>query len=309
MSSLVSVIIPTFGKPERLKYAIDSVLVQDYSPLEIIIVDDNGEGTENQIETQKIINNYLSKVNNLKYICHATNKNGSVARNTGIKEAKGEYIALLDDDDVFSPEKITRQVQAIGSLGGEYRACYVSFSIFFPDGRKKNVITYSHPDVSLGILNRSLDIPSSSLMFTKSAWEKIGGFDESFNRHQDWEFIVRLGIICEFINVPSISMDRIICRRNSPKDPETALIYREHFLRKMKKYISNYSRVIQKEIKYIHRIDIIIEYIKNRKYYRAFILLLTSGKPFLAVVQIYKRMHNYRKNLKGVTLVDSKKHS
>ncbi len=294
MSRLVSVIIPTFGNPERLTKAIDSVLAQDYSPIEIIVVDDNGEGTEDQLKTQKIVYEYKK----IKYICHRFNKNGSAARNTGINAAKGYYMALLDDDDVFLLQKITRQVQAISSLAGEYRACYVSFTTFFPDGRTKDYMASTCADVGLGILNRTLTIPSSSLMFTKAAWEAVGGFDESFRRHQDWEFTVKLGTICEWANVDRISMNRIICRRNSP-DPETALIYRKHFLEKMDKYISGYPGAIQKEIRFRHKIDIAIEFFKVRKYYKAFMLLITSGKPFLGIGSILKRMYCYRKSLKA----------
>ncbi len=102
MDRLVSVIIPTFGDPVRLTNAIDSVLAQDYKTVEIIVVDDNGEGTEYQIKTQKIID----ECKNVKYICHRFNKNGSAARNTGISVAEGYYIALLDMMMFFCQKKL-----------------------------------------------------------------------------------------------------------------------------------------------------------------------------------------------------------
>ena len=97
--NLVSVVIPTYKRSNRLPIAINSVLSQTYSNVEIIVVDDNGENNHT-LDTKKILQPYLKK-NQIKYICHQTNKGGCKARNTGAFAANGTYIAFLDDDDFY----------------------------------------------------------------------------------------------------------------------------------------------------------------------------------------------------------------
>ena len=98
MKIKVSVIITTYKRADMLSRAINSVLNQTYKNIEVIVVDDNGNGSEYRLKTEIIMNKY-SQIDNLKYIKHKENKNGSAARNTGIREATGDIICFLDDDD------------------------------------------------------------------------------------------------------------------------------------------------------------------------------------------------------------------
>ena len=303
MKKLVSVVIPTYGKPIYLRRAIESVFQQDYSPIELIVVDDNGEGTECQLKTERIISEFAKKDFCIEYICHKVNKNGSAARNTGIRKAKGYYIALLDDDDIFLPKKISRQIKALDLISEKFKACYTSFCIFFPDGRKKNVIAKYSDDISLGILNNSLEIPSSTLVFTKAAWEYIGGFDESFKRHQDWEFIIRLAQICKFTYVEEVGMNRIITGRNSPESPAIYQELREFYLDKMSFIISKYPREIQQKIVFQHNMDITFQYFKNKNIFVGLLRLLKCDNPFLGLFYIIKRIEKYiQRNKRGFYL-------
>ena len=106
---LVSVIIPTYKRLGMLGRAIDSVLNQTYNNIEIIIVDDNNEDSEYRKETERFMKKYDDNIE-IKYVKHKQNKNGAAARNTGINNANGVYIAFLDDDDEFSPKKIELQI-------------------------------------------------------------------------------------------------------------------------------------------------------------------------------------------------------
>ena len=102
---LVSVVIPTYGRSNLLGRAIDSVLNQTYGNIEIIVVDDNGIGNSHQRQTEELLQKYIER-NEIIYIKHQKNSGGSVARNTGIRSSKGEYVALLDDDDEWFPDKL-----------------------------------------------------------------------------------------------------------------------------------------------------------------------------------------------------------
>ncbi|WP_369849339.1 glycosyltransferase family 2 protein [Granulimonas faecalis] len=124
---LVSVVVPTFSRPEMLLQALASVNEQTYDNLEIIIVDDNGRGTRKQLETENIISDYkIGPGRTLHYIIRENNGGGAQARNTGIEFSHGEYVAFLDDDDRWLPNKIELQVAAMAgseSIGLSYGHC------------------------------------------------------------------------------------------------------------------------------------------------------------------------------------------
>lgn len=119
---LVSIIIPTYGRSEYLKNAIESALAQTYKNIEIIVVDDNGRNSSSQIATNKLMQDYMSN-EAIKYIKHNKNKGGAIARNTGVLESKGELITFLDDDDLFLPRKVEAQVNHIKNNNLDLSLC------------------------------------------------------------------------------------------------------------------------------------------------------------------------------------------
>ena len=111
--NLVSVIITTYGRAGNLIFeAINSVRNQTYKNIEIIVVDDNGFGTEIQKSNEKIFRSQ----NDIRYIANKKNSGAQVSRNVGILASKGQYIACLDDDDIWMPEKIEKQVALMESV-------------------------------------------------------------------------------------------------------------------------------------------------------------------------------------------------
>jgi len=104
----VSVIIPAYNRAHLIGRAIKSVLNQAYQDFELIIIDDCS--TDN---TDEVVREFQKKDNRIIYLKHDQNKGGSAARNTGIKVSKSEYIAFLDSDDEWLPEKLEIQMEAI----------------------------------------------------------------------------------------------------------------------------------------------------------------------------------------------------
>ena len=100
----VSVIIPEYNRSKLLSLAIESALNQTYQDLEIIVIDDGS--TDN---TKEVVEGFIKQDSRVKYIQHENNKGASAARNTGIMSAKGEYIAFLDSDCQWMPEKIEKK--------------------------------------------------------------------------------------------------------------------------------------------------------------------------------------------------------
>lgn len=195
---LISVIIPTYKTRDGLKKSIDSVLNQTYKHVEIVVVDDNNPKTEDRVRTEGIMKEYTDDFQ-VRYIQHEVNRNGAVARNTGIKASTGEFIAFLDDDDIFLPDKLQKEYEyLINHL--EYDAVYTQVLI------NGNIVkmTPFEGNALTEILSERTRMFTSTLLFRRKAIIEIGGFDESFRRHQDYELLVKffmhgfkIGCICE----------------------------------------------------------------------------------------------------------------
>lgn len=180
----VSIIIPTYKRSERLESAIDSVLNQTYRNIEVLIVDDNDPLSDYRKLTEERMQKYKN-IENVIYIKHEKNKNGAAARNTGIQISKGQYIGFLDDDDTFFSEKIEKQVDFL-KKNNEYNAVYCGR---FQNGEKK--FAELSGDLSKEILLLSFTPMTSTLLFREQALKTIGGFDENFRRHQDFELLLK----------------------------------------------------------------------------------------------------------------------
>lgn len=190
---LVSVIIPTYKRPDVLPRSINSVLNQSYKNFEIIVVDDNFAGSDERKKTEVIMEQYL-KNPNVTYVQHPDNKNGSAARNTGFGMSRGKYIMFLDDDDEFTKDKILMQIQCLENRDMTWGACYTGYVRV----NSNNKVVAKGAEEREGALlveelKRNLFVHAgSNLMVRRCVMEELNGFDESFLRNQDVEFLVRL---------------------------------------------------------------------------------------------------------------------
>ena len=189
---LVSIVIPTYKRPGTLARAIKSVLSQTYKNIEILVVDDNNPNTEDRRLTHCVMDEFVDEFR-IKYLEHPYNKNGSAARNTGANNANGEYVAFLDDDDEFLPEKIKSQVERMEMLDDTYGCCYSKY-ICKRNGELVSEGTENREGrLLLDALMRNLNIAAgSNLLIRKDVFVEIGGFDESFKRNQDLEILVKI---------------------------------------------------------------------------------------------------------------------
>lgn len=183
----VSAIITTHNRLELLKRAIDSVLNQTYQDIECIVVSDNStDGTDE----------YCRSLTGITYISIPAEESlgGNHARNVGIKASKGEYVAFLDDDDYWLPEKIEKQVALAELHHADFIYCL----------KKKEIIDSGDVhydlqeirseycgDVSKTVLHNMITT-SSAIMIRREALNEVGLFDENLQFWQDFELIVRL---------------------------------------------------------------------------------------------------------------------
>lgn len=189
MKDMVSVIIPTFGGDKRLNRAIKSVLAQTYNNFEIIVVDDNDPKSKGRKDTEQIMSSY-DFPEKVIYIKHEKNINGSAARNTGIRQAKGDYICFLDDDDIYLPERLERSVEIMNKTDADALLCGVILN------QGSSFISLYEPDertITVEYLLINMDIGSGSNIFLRrSLATAIYGFDDNFARFQDIEFMIRV---------------------------------------------------------------------------------------------------------------------
>jgi Glycosyltransferases involved in cell wall biogenesis len=185
---LVSVIIPTKDRPEMLTQAIQSVLNQTFTELEIIVVNDGG------VDVQSVISR-LNNKGNIVYKKHDRALERSAARNTGIRAARGKYIAYLDDDDNYYPNHIETLVKFLEN--SEYKIAYTDAVMAQQEKQNGEYVTV-HRSVPYSLdfdkdkILVSNCTPNLCLMHEKSCLNEVGLFDETLSTHEDWDLIIRL---------------------------------------------------------------------------------------------------------------------
>ncbi len=174
--SFVSVIVPTYNRAGLISETIDSILNQTYKNFELIIVDDGSTGN-----TEEVIRKFEDS--RIKYI--KTDYSGVPARprNIGVKKAKGEYIAFCDDDDMWLPEKLEKQIR-IFQISKETAMLYTRYKTI-EDGVITNKIFPENGNYKSGDIFKSLYLRSfilcSSAMVKRSVLDQVGLFNTDPN--------------------------------------------------------------------------------------------------------------------------------
>lgn len=277
----VSVIIPTYHRASSISRAIDSVLKQTLADIEIIVVDDNGINTKEGENTALVMNNYIQD-SRVQYVRHERNMNGSVARNTGIKIANGEYISFLDDDDIYMPNRLEIMTNKMDSLPNEYGACYTSYVKIMPNGKIQKSEENASGDVFVQTLMRSLYIGSgSNLFFRREVVDKVGLFDESFLRNQDLEYLLRVLKLYKMAYVDSCLMKVYYDVRTVSFSYQQSLEREMAFRKKFEDYLEELPEETQTKINHMYNLDWGRFLISSKEYKLFFKHFVKSKIPLL----------------------------
>lgn len=191
--SLVSIIIPTYNRVDTLIEAIECLLNQTYSNIEIVVVNDNGEKyPEVTKKLEEKLKPYLVKLGNkLNYIKLEKNSGGAIARNTGLKNANGKYICFLDDDEEYNEKKIEKQVELLEKC--DSNVAFVGCNRFFNEKIVSNKKKYYETDNMLKthILNQHGIVETTVFMFRKSVLDEVNGF-EIISIRQEYMLILKI---------------------------------------------------------------------------------------------------------------------
>ncbi len=179
---MISTIVPTFDRAPQLERALASVEAQTLQPGELIVVDDGS--------TDRTPEMLAERFPAARYL-HQENRGVSAARNRGIEAARGEWIALLDSDDEWLPEKLERQLAALGA--SDAKICH-SDEIWIRNGRRVNP-GRRHAKCSGRIFRDCLPlcaISPSSVVIHRSVLEEVGSFDEQLPACEDYDMWLRV---------------------------------------------------------------------------------------------------------------------
>ena len=192
---LVSVVIPTYNRGTKILRAVTSVLRQTYGNLELIVVDDGSAD-----ETVALLESVRDP--RLRLVRHQTNRGAAAARNTGVAAATGRWIAFQDSDDIWLPEHLHRQVQAMKDLPEDYVALFCTKINYGQDlsgrygQRRSSCVPRPEERIESGDLRARLlqgnIIGPQTALIARKAFLAIDGFDQRLRNNEDWDFFIRL---------------------------------------------------------------------------------------------------------------------
>lgn len=187
----VSIILPTYNRAHSIRRSIESILRQTYSHWELMVIDDGSTD-----HTEEIVTEIATSDSRVFYYKQACNRGVAAARNEGIRQARYEYIAFQDSDDVWKEDKLERQMQVFEDQP-QVGMVYCAF-----EGEKQDGTRICFPDNSMRtenlqgnmyrlLLQRNvIDAPTS--VIHKGCLERVGGFDEALTCLEDWELFLRI---------------------------------------------------------------------------------------------------------------------
>ena len=306
---LVSVIIPCYNGEKFIGEAIESVINQTYKNWELIIVDDGS--TDN---SKIIIKQYCSD-ERIRYIQHKKNKGIPATRNTGIKASKGEYIALLDQDDKWVYDKLTVQLKEFNKTGPEIGLLFGNIKVF--NSEKNEIKKADSLKIKLEQLNRqeiikllffNNFIPSITVMFKRECIKEVGSFDENITwGGDDHDLWLRLANKFKFAYINKVLGIRRLHDNNYSRTERmikgsiqltNSIVKKYTFLNKYKQ--KKIAQDLYQLGRYKHLIGNFVE--AKKIYLKAFSTCLNIGwKPYIAFLfALFNIKFNYRriKNLR-----------
>jgi glycosyltransferase involved in cell wall biosynthesis len=202
---LVSVVIPTYNRCHLVTDALDSVAQQSWRPLEIMVVDDGSD--DNTVEIVDAWAKVLRPGVSTRLI-RQSRQGANAARNRGVDESAGVFVAFLDSDDIWHPDKIRRQM-AILAERPDFGAVYCGVREVDLTTGKSEEERRAYPDGELldQLLVRDVTAPTSTCVVRRSVFEAAGGFDGSLPARQDWDLWIRISQHSKIGVVPDLLVD------------------------------------------------------------------------------------------------------
>ena len=195
---LVTVVLPTYNRAQSIRAALETVLNQTYSNLEIIVVDDGSTD-----DTEQIVSSLRDE--RVVYVKQTVRTGSAGARNFGISLAKGEFIAFQDSDDLWYGDKLEKQVPLLTSLPKSYGMVYSHMMLRLPEGDVLFKPSYRGRQEHSALdrmLCGSTGIGIQTCLIRRECFSKVGGIDTNLRALDDREFFIRFSQYFDIYELP-----------------------------------------------------------------------------------------------------------
>lgn len=205
MNDLVTIIISTYKRPELLNRSLRSALNQTYSNIEVIVVDDNEPNSPARKETEELIKTTYGHYDNLRYVQMPKNSGACAARNYGVEVSQGKYVAFLDDDDEFLPDKTLRQMEVF-EADKEEKLSVVGCYLEVVDGNGKQLQISKDNYKGDVFFTQMCDTVCCTLqaLVRKTIFMKSGGFETMHSCQEHWMLAKLFSVNPYYDYVPEI---------------------------------------------------------------------------------------------------------
>ncbi|WP_156739697.1 glycosyltransferase family 2 protein [Paenibacillus oryzae] len=241
-TELVSIVMPTYNRGNVIEKAIDSVINQTYSNWELFIVDD--ASLDN---TKEVVSNYINEDSRIQFISNTINKGANACRNQGAAIAHGEYIAFIDSDNQWYPDKLLKQVEVLNTNSSNTDFVYSKEKVINEESIKIIPQKAYSPEELMRILPHKNVVDTSTVMITKTCFNLVGGFDEMMPRLQDWELFFRTVVVYGYkgVCINEVLNTNILQENSISKDDKKYVDAIFYMLKKHNSYFSDADLISQ----------------------------------------------------------------
>jgi glycosyltransferase involved in cell wall biosynthesis len=187
----VSVVLPTYQRASALRSAMASVLSQDFTDLELVVVDDASTD-----DTQAVVEGFHD--DRIRYLRQPTNLGVSAARNRALRASRGDLVAFIDSDDEWLPGKLRKQVDRMAELPAQVGLLYGGTENVEPDGSCRIVLPQQRGDLRFALARRNVVHGTSGVLMRRAVVSAIGFFDERVPAAEDWDYWLRAAQFFQF---------------------------------------------------------------------------------------------------------------
>jgi len=204
---IVTVIIPTYNRRQYLSRAIESVLEQTFRDYELLIIDDASKD-----DTRALVSEYTDS--RIQYFRHETNRGAPAARNTGLRHAKGEFIAFLDSDNEWLPQRLEKQIALFSAVNASVGVVYANNLVVDEVNNSTTEWAFGLRGNLYGEFLQRPFMDFITPLIRRECFDKIGFMDEKVPSYQEWDTFLRISRYYEFDYVPEILAHYYIHKEN-----------------------------------------------------------------------------------------------
>lgn len=277
---IVSVIMPTYKQSELMHKAVESVLSQTYSSIELIVIDDNKDESFRKSNKQ-----YFDSINDNRviYLQNEENMGSTATRNKGIFMARGKYITFLDDDDYYLEEKIEKQVALMAEKNAQVSVC--NLALFNENGkitdkRERKYLKRNEPLLNLHLKYHITC--TDTMMYEAEFLKSIGGFDEENLGDEFYLMYKALEKEPRFAHLDYTGVYAIVHAQTGLSSGDNKIKTEELLIEFKKKRFDQLKRRDIRYIKMRHNVVLAIAHKKNKSYLKCLLSLMLAGlqSPF-----------------------------